>query len=102
MGATYNQTPTGTLGIFDLDYTYANAAGKAISGAKTVYDPAVYSDQTILDLSQSAGQSAFETYLQNPSQTIFEGNQGGINFRSYINFDPTTGAPYVGNVHPVR
>jgi hypothetical protein len=29
-------------------------------------------------------------------------NQGGVNFRTYINIDPNTGVPYVGNVHPIK
>jgi hypothetical protein len=102
VGATYNRTPTGTPGIYDLKYAYKNAIGKTISGAKTVYDPAVYSDQAILEFSQSAGQSAFEAYLKNPSQTIFDVKRGGIKFRSYINIDPATGIPYVGNIHPIQ
>jgi hypothetical protein len=101
-GATYTVSPTGTDGISQIDYSYVNSAGKSITGSKTVYDPSVYSDQTMLDMSQAAGQAGYESYIQNPSQRIFDGSQGGVNFRTYINIDPTTGSPYVGNVHPIR
>ena len=54
-------------------------------------------------MSQSVGQRAYETYMQNPAQgTRFDLSQGGVNFRAYINFDPVTGAPYVGKVHPIK
>lgn len=101
-GATYNLTATGTPGISELQYSYTNAAGKAVSGSKTVYDPAVYSDQTMLNMAQAAGQRGYTQYLQNPSQRIFDINQGGTNFRVYINTDPKTGVPFVGNVHPIK
>ena len=101
-GATYNLTPTGTMGISELEYSYTNAAGKTITGSKTVYDPAVYSDKMMLDMSQTVGQRAYDLYLQNPSQRIFDLNEGGINFRAYINIYPSTGAPFVGNVHPIK
>lgn len=101
-GATYTLTPTSTDGISTLDYSYANSAGKVISGSKTVYDPAIFSDETMLNMAQDAGQSGFESYLQDPSQRIFNTNQNGVNFRTYINFEPQTGAPYVGNVHPIQ
>lgn len=62
----------------------------------------MYSDQTILNMGQAAGQQGYKLYLQNTSQTRFDLNQGNVNFRVYINFDPSTGAPYVGNVHPIK
>lgn len=102
VGANYKLAPTSTPGISELSYDYVQPNGKFISGNKTVYDPSVYTDQTILDFSQQAGKNSFENYLKNPTQTRFDINQGGINFRSYINFDPTTKAPYVGNVHPIK
>ena len=102
VGANYNLTPTSTRGVSELSYEYVKPNGKLISGDKTVYDPSVFSDQTILDLSQQAGKTSFENYLKNPTQTRFDINQGGINFRSHINFDPTTKMPYVGNVHPIK
>ncbi len=41
-------------------------------------------------------------YMMDSSQTRFDLNEGGVNFRAYINIDPKTGVPYVGNVHPIR
>lgn len=101
-GATYGLTATDTIGISEINYNYENAAGKTISGSKTVYDPAVYSYQNMLEMSQVAGQRGFEKYLENPSQRIFDLNQGGVNFRVYINIDPKTGVAFVGNVHPIK
>jgi hypothetical protein len=101
-GATYNLTPTGTMGISELQYSYTNAAGKMISGSKTVYDPAIYSDQAMLDMSQAAGQRGYDLYLQDTTQRIFDLNQNGVNFRTYIKIDPKTGMPFVGNVHPIK
>ncbi|WP_217900227.1 hemagglutinin repeat-containing protein [Noviherbaspirillum humi] len=103
VGATYKLNPTSTPGILELSYNYTNPVnGKPVIGSKTVYDPALYSDKIILDLSQKAGKVGFENYLQNSTQRIFDVNQDGINFRTYINIDPKTGMPFVGNVHPIK
>jgi len=101
-GATYSLTPSGTTGISELQYSYTNAAGKTVTGSKTVYDPTIYSDQKMLDMAQAAGQRSYDLYLQNPSQKIFDISQDGINFRAYINIDPKTGVPFVGNIHPIK
>ncbi|QOK81542.1 hypothetical protein HF906_04840 [Ralstonia solanacearum] len=101
-GAIYNLIPTGTAGISELKYSYTNAAGKTVIGSKTVYDPAVYSDQAVLNMSQAVGQRGYQMYLQNPSQRMFDINEGGVNFRVYINTDPKSGLSYVGNVHPIK
>lgn len=103
VNGTYTLTPSSTSGISEFSYEYVKpVSGKTIFGTKTVYDPAVFSDQTILDLSQQAGQNGFAKYLQDPLLQTFDSTHGGINFRTYINFDPKTGAPYVGNVHPIK
>jgi filamentous hemagglutinin len=100
--AIYSLTETGTQGIGELEYAYTNANGKAIKGSKTVYDSSVFSNQKMLDMSQRAGQRGYEMYLKDPNTTRFDLNEGGVNFRTYINIDPKTGVPYVGNVHPIR
>ena len=101
-GATYSVTPTGADGIAELKYTYTNpTTGKVVSGSKTVYDPSVYSDQAMLNYSMKAGQSGWEQYLTNSAQSTFDVSHGGVNFRTYINFDKY-GNPYVGNVHPIK
>lgn len=100
----YTLTDTGTPGISELNYNVENPnTGLLKSGTKTVYDPSVYSDQQMLDLSQEAGSNAFGSYMQDPANAsnIIDGQAGGVDFRSYINTDPNTGAPYVGNVHPI-
>jgi len=101
-GATYTLTPTGTDGISDLSYSYVKpTSGKIITGNKTVYDPSIFSDQTMLDNSLSAGKEGWTRYLANPSATTFDVSHGGVNFRTYINFDQF-GNPYIGNVHPIK
>jgi hypothetical protein len=100
--AQYSLTPTSTPGISELKYQYFDAAKqKNISGSKTVYDPRVYSDETMLRMAQDAGKQGFEQYANNPAP-FYDVTQDGVNFRVYINTDPSTGAPYVGNVHPIK
>ncbi|MFE8644645.1 CdiA family toxin C-terminal domain-containing protein [Sphingomonas sp. NCPPB 2930] len=101
-GATYTLTPTRTDGISELSYSYEKPiSGKIITGSKTVYDPSVFSDQTMLDYSLKAGREGWTHYLVAPSTTSFDINHGGVNFRTYINVDQH-GNPYVGNVHPIK
>jgi len=100
-GAKYTITPTSTTGISELWYTYTNSAGKTVSGSKTVYDPAVFSDQVMLGNAQNAGQQAWTQYLKDPSLKVIDTTQGNINFRSYINFDKN-GNAFIGNVHPIK
>jgi hypothetical protein len=101
-GATYKLNPTSTIGIYELQYTYTNpATGKMVSGSKTVYDPARFSDQTMVNNAQLAGQQAWTKYLQDPSVKIIDSKHGGVNFRSYINVD-SKGNAFVGNVHPIK
>ena len=102
VGATYTLKPTGTVGVYELPYTYTNpATGKVVSGSKTVYDPAVFSDQTMLNNAQQAGQQAWTQYLQNPTVKVIDSSVGGVNFRSYINVDKN-GNAFIGNVHPIK
>lgn len=102
-GATYSLTPTGVTGISELKYSYTNpATGKVVVGTpKTVYDPAIFSDQAMLDYSMRASEDAWGKYLMDPSMTKFDVSHGGINFRAYINFDEN-GNPFIGNVHPIK
>jgi hypothetical protein len=102
VGATYTLNPTATVGIYEVPYTYINpATGKVVSGSKTVYDPAVFSDQTMLDNAQQAGQQAWKQYSQNPTDRVIDVSVGGVNFRSYINIDKN-GNAFIGNVHPIK
>ncbi|MDO9404669.1 MAG: hemagglutinin repeat-containing protein [Polaromonas sp.] len=101
-GAAYTLNPTGTAGVYELPYAYTNpATGKLVSGSKTVYDPAVFSDQTMINNAQQAGQQAWAQYLQNPTVKVIDGSVGGVNFRSYINVDKN-GNAFIGNVHPIK
>ncbi|MDM0046631.1 filamentous hemagglutinin N-terminal domain-containing protein [Variovorax dokdonensis] len=102
VGATYTLKPTGTAGVYELPYTYTNpATGKVVSGSKTVYDSAVFSDQTMLNNAQQAGQQAWAQYLKNPTVKVIDSSVGGVNFRSYINVDKN-GNAFIGNVHPIK
>ncbi|MCL7422931.1 MAG: hypothetical protein M8364_18735 [Methylobacter sp.] len=102
-GATYELTPTSTQGISELNYKYFNEAkGKYVTGRKTVYDPDIYTDQVILDMSQNVGQKAFEMYKNGNVQKFYDLTENEVKFRAYINVDSKTNAPYVGNVHPVK
>jgi len=69
---------------------------------KTVYDPTVRSDQSMLRSAQKAGEQAFSRYKADPSKTVFHVTQDAIKFQAYIRVDRQTGATYVANVHPVR
>jgi filamentous hemagglutinin len=102
VGAAYKLKPTGTAGVYELSYTYTNpATGKVVSGSKTVYDPAVFSDQTMINNAQQAGQQAWTQYLKNPTVKVIDGSVGGVNFRSYINVDKN-GNAFISNVHPIK
>jgi hypothetical protein len=99
----YTVTPTSTDGIYELHYQVrTRTTGRIKENSKTVYDPAVRSDQSMLQSALKAGERAFSQYKADPSTTSFDVTQDGINFRAGINFDRRTGAPYVGNVYPIR
>jgi len=87
-GATYSTTPTNTPGVNELNYQVTNSnTGKPLSGAKTTYDPAIYSHQKMLDMAQQAEKRAFEVRKADPTKITFDLNEGGVNFRIYINID---------------
>lgn len=100
-GATHTLTPTGTPGVHTLDYRYTNPTTGAVKeGTKTVYDPKVIDDASMLGKAQAAGEEAWKKFRADPSQTEFPIRQDGVNFRVYINRD-SQGTPFIGNVHPV-
>lgn len=101
-GINYSLEQTSTPGISELKYRAVNKYGEYESYSKTVYDPKVYSDARMVEMAQSVGERAFNLHGQDPSQNIFDLSENGVNFRAYINLDPNTGVPYVGNVHPVK
>ena len=99
---TYSLTPTGTPGINEMNYEATNpASGKKTKGSKTTYDPAVHSNQQMLDMAQKAGAQAWSKHQADPNQKTFDVNQNGVNFRAYINNDKA-GNPIIGNVHPIK
>lgn len=100
-GINYTIEPTSTVGISEIRYSFKNSNGKVQAGTKTVYDPAVYSDNYMMKAAQEAGAEAWKEYLKTPNKTFFDTTNGGLNFRSYINFDKNN-TPYIGNVHPMK
>ena len=99
----YTITPTGTDGILELRYQVrTRTTGRIKQHSKTVYDPAVHSDQSILQSALKAGEQGYIQHKAAPSLTRFEVKQDGINFRVHIKVDKRTGAAYVANVHPIR
>jgi hypothetical protein len=99
----YMVTPTGTHGVSELHYQVRNPTSRMLKhDAKTVYDPAVHSDQSMLQAALKVGEKAFSQYRSDPSMRRFDVTQDGIKFRAHINFDRRTGAPYVGSVRPMK
>lgn len=100
-GVPYRLEPTSTPGIAELRYDVTRPDGSVVTHSKTVYDPAVFSDATMLDLAQRAGDRAFADFQRNPAgPTSFDLVEDGVHLRVYIN-RLSDGTPYVGNVHPI-
>jgi len=98
----YTLTPTDTDGLWELHYQIpTRTTGRIKEHSKTVYDPAVHSDQSMLQWALKAGEEAFRRYKADPSKTVFDVKQDGMMFRAYIKIHRPTGAPYVANVHPI-
>jgi filamentous hemagglutinin len=68
---------------------------KMLTSHKTVYDPRVISDRSILDLGQQAASSGYENAIANGLKA-YNAEAGGISFRIYL--DPKTGL--ITNFHP--
>ncbi len=65
----YTVTPTDPDGIWDICYQlHDSATGKISRGVKTVYDPAVHSDKSMLQTAQKTGQNTFGQYKADPSK----------------------------------
>jgi hypothetical protein len=103
-GSNYWLAPTATPGILELHYDYfdPSTGTRAAASPKTVYDPAIISDQTMLDAATRAGNQAWSIYSSTTgtkpvSYVVVE---SGIRFQVYINTDQ--GNAYVGNVHPIK
>jgi filamentous hemagglutinin len=62
---------------------------------KTVYDPSIISDDTIVKLGRQAAINGYPSAIARGAQA-FNAEAGGISFRVYI--DPKTGA--ITNYHP--
>ncbi|AWH89386.1 VENN motif pre-toxin domain-containing protein [Limnobaculum parvum] len=68
---------------------------KAKVETKTIYDPNIYSDQTILELGKQAAASGYKN-ARSKGQQAYDAKAGGITFRVYL--DKKTGK--VTNFHP--
>jgi hypothetical protein len=114
-GGDFEMLPTGTPGLYEMDYVWQKPSGALKESTKTVYDPAVWPDKTMIEMSQLAGADSFKRYIQNPgaypgtfSSLPIDTSIGGVNFRTYIQLqkvdplNPLTWYPYVGNVHPIK
>jgi hypothetical protein len=95
--ATINIRQTTTPGIEELDYR----SGLEVRGRKTVYNPAIFSDDQILALGQKAATQAWKRYKLDPTEIKHIVTINAVNFMIYINIDPETGTPFVGNLFPV-
>lgn len=104
-----SQTPGAIRGISNIEYqipSLNSAGGVAVDAAgmpiiknqlftKTVYDPAIYSNATMLELGQQAAASGYQSALASGVRA-YNSSAGGIPFRVYL--DPQTGL--VTNFHP--
>ncbi|MBB4525750.1 UNVERIFIED_ORG: filamentous hemagglutinin [Rhizobium sophorae] len=98
----YTISSTNTAGISEIEYKITNPTSlKTSTFTKTVYDPAVLADQTMVDYAQQAGQQTWLEHLKDPNLRFFDGSINGVKFRSYVNYD-ANGNAYIGNVHPIK
>ena len=96
------KTETPTKGIYEIEYEIQklDKAGKpsgemkAIDVPKTVYDPAVFSDDEMLWLGQIAASDAKKFNAE--GRKLFESTAGGISFRVYSENGLIT------NIHPIK
>jgi filamentous hemagglutinin len=104
-----SQTPGSVNGLTVINYQIPalDSAGNQLVDAdgntiyksnvftKTVYDPTVISDQTMVDLGQQAAVSGYQAAVASGNR-IYTSQAGGINFTVYIN--SATGN--ISNYHP--
>ena len=59
---SFSLTATSKPGIYEMNYKYYNPTkGDFVSGMrKTVYDPKIFDDETMLNMAQDAGQKGFD------------------------------------------
>ncbi|POW58502.1 filamentous hemagglutinin [Candidatus Pantoea alvi] len=97
-----SETPTSVPGITHVVYKIpsydraGNVTGyKAAELPKTIYDPAIFTDQKILDLGQQAAAKGYKDAMAS-SNGQATATVDGVSFRIYV--DKTTGT--VRNFHP--
>lgn len=100
-----SETPTGTKGIIQIEYQIpakdreGNIIGLKNNGAepfkKTIYDPAIFTDEKMLQLGQDAAARGYKDAIAKGQQS-YDATAGGVTFRVYI--DKNTGL--VNNFHP--
>ncbi|WP_275899262.1 DUF637 domain-containing protein [Pectobacterium brasiliense] len=97
-----SEMPTQTNGIAKILYQVpsydraGNVTGyKNAELPKTVYDPKVFTDETIINLGQQAAVSGYKEAIRQERQ-FYDAQAGGITFRVYL--DKNTGM--INNFHP--
>lgn len=105
---------TSTKGIYEIEYqvpAYHPQKPGVITGykrveTKTVYDPKIYDDKVIVDMSQKAAALGYKDALKLYKETNGKKSQyvnvyNGIKFRSYIAKNEN-GQHYISNIHVVK
>ncbi|EXB27428.1 filamentous hemagglutinin family N-terminal domain protein [Acinetobacter baumannii 1437282] len=106
--------PTQTKGIYEIEYqvpAYHPQQPGVITGykrveTKTVYDPKVFTDNQIVDMSQKAAALGYKEAVNlykssNGRMNQYESTYNGIKFRSYIAKNDN-GQLFISNVHVVK
>lgn len=101
-GGSSTIVPTGTNGVYEMSYSYVKPNGQNVAGTKTVYDPNVYSDTTMVKYARDAGMAGWYNYKADPANLQPVITVNGVKFQVYINTEPVTGNKYIGNVHPIK
>lgn len=105
---------TSTKGVYEIEYqipAYHPQKPGVITGykrseIKTVYDPKVYSDAKIVEMSQKASALGFKDAVSAYQKTGGTARQytteyGGLKFRSYLEKNGN-GQIYISNVHIIK
>ncbi|WP_284119288.1 DUF637 domain-containing protein [Acinetobacter seifertii] len=105
---------TSTKGVYEIEYqipAYHPQKPGVITGykrseIKTVYDPKVYSDAKIVEMSQKASALGFKDAISAYQKTGGTARQytteyGGLKFRSYLEKNGN-GQIYISNVHIIK
>jgi len=111
-GGAYEITPTGVDGINEVYIVLPHANDPSqtrnTDPIKTVYDPAFFSDDQMIDMARQAGSQVYRDVERGALPIDDDGNArtqvvvNKITFEVRINRDENTGRPLVGSVYPVN